>query len=124
MDNDSKFDNAFKIKVEKVVSEYKLMKNHNKKIQTTKNYKESIKEFDKAIKLNRNDYLAHNNKGKYQIVWKNVLHSIKFYYLQLNKIGAVYSKLKKYQKAIDSFNKSIKLNPTSANSFNGKGNAL
>ena len=32
------------------------------------NYKESIKEFDKAIKLNRNDYLAHNNKGKYQIV--------------------------------------------------------
>ena len=30
MDNDSKFNNAFKIKVEKVVKEFKLMKNHNK----------------------------------------------------------------------------------------------
>ena len=32
------------------------------------NYKESIKQFDKAIKLDRNDYLAQNNIGKYRIV--------------------------------------------------------
>ena len=81
-------------------------------------------------KLNDEDFgllIKLYNSGKFNIAEKKILNLFKEYPNELIlhvMLGAVYASQKKFNKAISSYNKAIKINPNYAETYNNIGNVF
>jgi tetratricopeptide (TPR) repeat protein len=97
-----------------------ILETYNKAInlKNTGNYEESIQYFDKIIELNPFCSKAYINKGLALLNLNKNNQAIKLLYK-----GDSFFQLKKYEEAIQFYDKSIDLDPCSA-CYENKGNAL
>ena len=97
------------------------------------NYKNAVKYYTKAIKINSNYAYAYNNRG---LAYKNLKEYDKAienydkalninpkYAKAYNNRGNAYYYRKKYDKAIIDYDKAIQLNPNYAAAYSNRGNA-
>jgi tetratricopeptide (TPR) repeat protein len=114
------------------------IKFHNKRARLflkIKRYEQSIRYFDKALKLNSNNPEANRNKG-IALFYLNKFEESSAYLdkaiMKLNERdsivyhikGKVLSKMKKFQEAYDSYKQAIKINPECYKSYNNISNVL
>ena len=95
-------------------------------------WKNSIKLFSHTLKVTKNNYMAHNNRGaayvslgQYQLAIDDFNRAIRINPdtdLPYHNRGAIYGKLLgQYQLAIDDFNRAIRINPYFIIAFNDRG---
>jgi tetratricopeptide (TPR) repeat protein len=99
-----------------------------------KNYNESIKCYDKAIKFDSNWSAPYNNKGLALAALKNYSESIKCYdkaikfdsdsSVYYNNKGEALAALKNYNGSIECYDKAIKFDSDWSAPYNNKGEAL
>jgi serine/threonine protein kinase len=95
-----------------------------------KRYQEALAAFEQAIRLNPNDALAYNGKGRSLRQLRRYREALAAYEqairLNPNYAGAYHNKgvvlidLKRYQEALAAFEQAIRLNPNNADYFYGK----
>ena len=96
-------------------------------------YKEAIKDYNKAIKLNPSNDIFYYNRGNSNYYLKNYKEAIKDYNeaIKLNPNSVIYynkrgnSKyaLNDYKEAIKDYNKAIELDPNNPTYYNNRGNS-
>src|SRR6266702_6218466 len=99
----------------------------------TKQYKEAIVNYDRAVQLDQNYAIAYNQRGNAYYYLKEYQKAIADYnraieldptmVVAYNSRGNVYYALKEYQKAIVDYNRGIQLDPNYAAVYNSRGNA-
>lgn len=96
-----------------------------------KNYKKSIKDYDKALKLRPDDAVILFNRGNTYADHQQYQNAINDFSLAISVTpknahlytnrGSAYAKLQKYSKAINDFNQAITLDPNEAKAYNNRG---
>jgi len=98
----------------------------------TKQYKEAIVNYDRAVQLDPNYAIAYNQRGNAYYYLKEYQKAIADYNRAIeldptmitayNGRGNVYNALKEYQKALADYNRAIELDPTMVVAYNSRGN--
>lgn len=95
---------------------------------------EALKMFDRSIKANPNNFLAHSNRGnilkdlhRYELALKSFDRSIALqpdYAEAYNNKGNLLQSLKKFDSALENYDRAIDLRPNYAEVYGNVGNAL
>ena len=98
-----------------------------------KRYGMALQEFERAVELNPNDYVAHTNIGiiykksgnfkRAEEKYKKALSINPNHALAYNNLGNIYLQTKRYDKAIDYYKKAIELSPHMAPFYENLGKA-
>lgn len=97
-------------------------------------WRNSIELFSRALRVTKNNYLAHNNMGLALFAEGRIEEAIAHYnealsimpimpdhVLVYNNRGIAYSRLGSYQKALDDLNKAISMKPDYADAYSNRG---
>jgi len=93
-------------------------------------WKNSFEIWNHALRVTKNNYLAHNSRGitygeigQYQLAIDDFNKAIDFnhiYFKGYNNRGFAYAKLGQYQHAVEDYNEAIRLKPDYAKAYNNR----